>query len=56
MILITHKICSGPALEANSLESETRTFQEDDFPLTCFTCLDAILDQSEIRIAEELRM
>lgn len=56
MIRITHKNCSGPALEADSLEAETRVFVDDDFPLTCFTCLDHILDQTEIRMGEELRM
>lgn len=56
MILITHKVCSGPALEANSLESETRTFPAEDFPFTCFTCLDDILEQTELRVCEEFRM
>ena len=56
MKIVTHKACSGPAVESNSLEAETRAFGEDEFPLTCFTCLDDILDQSEIRIGEQFRM
>ena len=56
MILITHKVCSGPALEANSLESEICTFPAENFPFTCFTCLDDILEQTELRISEEFRM
>lgn len=56
MKIVTHKACSGPAIEANSLEAETRVIVEEDFPLTCFTCLDDILDTSEIRVGEQLRM
>jgi hypothetical protein len=56
MILITHKACSGPAIEANSLEAETRVFMDEEFPLTCFTCLDDIIDRSEMRVGEQFRM
>lgn len=56
MMIITHKVCSGPALETDSLESETCAVLAHDFPFTCFTCLDDILDQSELRISEEVRM
>ncbi|MBI3803071.1 MAG: hypothetical protein HY282_04845 [Nitrospirae bacterium] len=56
MIIISHKVCSGPALETNSLESESCAILENDFPFTCFTCLDDILDQSELRVSEEVRM
>jgi hypothetical protein len=56
MKIVTHKACSGPALETNSLEAETRIFAEEEFPLTCFTCLDEILDPTEIRVGEQLRM
>lgn len=56
MMLVTHKICSGPAVEANSLEAEICTFPAENFPFTCFTCLDAILEQTELRICEEFRM
>lgn len=56
MMVITHKICSGPALETNSLESETCTILAEDFPFTCFTCLDEIIEQTELRVSEEVRM
>lgn len=55
-MVITHKICSGPALETNSLESETCTILAEDFPFTCFTCLDEIIEQTELRVSEEVRM
>lgn len=56
MIIITHKVCSGPALETNSLESESCTLLASDFPFTCFTCLDDVVEQNELRISEEVRM
>lgn len=55
-MVITHKVCSGPALETNSLESETCAILAEDFPFTCFTCLDEIIEQTELRVSEEVRM
>ena len=54
MIVVIHKACGGPALEINTLESQTYAIPAADFPLTCFTCLDEIFDKSEVRFSEEI--
>jgi hypothetical protein len=56
MIVVIHKACSGPALETDTLESQTHAIPADDFPFTCFTCLDEIFDEGEIRFSEEIRL
>jgi glycosylphosphatidylinositol transamidase (GPIT) subunit GPI8 len=28
----------------------------DRFPFSCFTCLEEIVDESEVRVSEELRI
>jgi len=56
MMIVIHKACAGPAFEINSLESETCAVLAADFPSTCFTCLDEILEESEMMVFEEMRM
>jgi len=56
MMIVSHKTCGGPALETNSPESETCAILAEELPFTCFTCLDEILDEGDLRISEEIRM
>jgi hypothetical protein len=56
MIVLIHKACSGPAVETDTLTAETCALPVDAFPFTCFTCLEEITDESELRFSEEIRM
>ncbi len=53
MLSLIHKACGGPALE-ESLVGEVCAIPADRFPFTCFDCLEEILDESEVRLSEEL--
>lgn len=53
MLVLIHKECGGPALE-ESLVGEVCAIPVDCFPFPCFTCLEEILDESEVRLSEEL--
>ncbi|HXH86149.1 MAG TPA: hypothetical protein VNI35_04945 [Nitrospira sp.] len=48
-----HKECGGPALD-DSLVGEVCAVPVNRFPFACFTCLEEILDESEVRFSEEL--
>jgi hypothetical protein len=56
-IIVFHKACGGPALDQTDLD-ETHTFDfladEEDFSLTCITCLEEITDRSELTASEFL--
>jgi len=56
-ICVFHKACGGPALDQEDLD-ETHTFDfltnEDEFSLTCITCLEEITDRSELTTSEYL--
>ena len=52
MVLI-HKECGGPAMDESPV-GEVRAIPIDRFPFFCFTCLEEILDESEVRLSEEL--
>jgi glycosylphosphatidylinositol transamidase (GPIT) subunit GPI8 len=54
MLTLTHKECGGPALEPNSSVGEVCAIPIERFPFACFTCLEEILDESELRLSEEL--
>ena len=56
MIVMIHKECSGPAMETQIVIGEVCTIPADQFPLTCFTCLEEILDESEVRYSEQIGM
>jgi glycosylphosphatidylinositol transamidase (GPIT) subunit GPI8 len=53
MLLLIHKECGGPALDESPI-GEVCTIPIDCFPFSCFTCLEDIIDESEVRLSEEL--
>ena len=53
MLILIHKECGGPAKE-DSPVCEVCAIPVERFPFTCFTCLEDILDESEVRLSEEL--
>jgi hypothetical protein len=54
MLTLIHKECGGPALEPSTGVGEVCALPVDRFPFSCFTCLEDILDESEVRLSEEL--
>ncbi len=54
MLTLVHKECGGPALEPNTSVGEVCAIPIDRFPFPCFTCLEEIIDESEVRLSEEL--
>jgi hypothetical protein len=56
MLMLIHKECGGPALEANTSVGEVCAIPINQFLFSCFTCLEEILDESEVRLSEELGM
>ena len=55
MLVLIHRECGGPAIEASSV-GEVCAIPIDRFPFTCFNCLEEIDDESEVRFSEELGM
>ena len=53
MLMLIHRECGGPALE-DSPVGEVCAIPVDRFPFPCFTCLEEILDESEVRWSEAL--
>ena len=53
MLVLIHKECGGPALE-ESLVGEVCAVPVDRFTFSSFTCLDEIVDESELRLTEDL--
>jgi glycosylphosphatidylinositol transamidase (GPIT) subunit GPI8 len=53
MLVLIHKECGGPALEEFPV-GEVCAIPVDRFPFSCVTCLEEILDESEMRLSEEL--
>lgn len=53
MLVLSHKECGGPALDV-SLVGEVCAIPIDRFPFSCFTCLEEIIDESEVRLSEEM--
>jgi len=53
-IVILHTACGGPVTDEDTLYPEQNApfLTDENFTLTCFTCLDEISDRSEIRLAE----
>jgi glycosylphosphatidylinositol transamidase (GPIT) subunit GPI8 len=55
MLVLNHKECGGPALDESPV-GEVCAIPIDRFPFSCFTCLEEIIDESEVRLSEELGM
>jgi hypothetical protein len=53
MLTLIHKACGGPALELGGAVAEVCALPVDRFPFPCFTCLEEILDETEVRVAED---
>ena len=53
MLVLIHKECGGPAMEDSPI-GEVCAIPVDRFPFPCFTCLEEILDDSDVRWSEEL--
>ena len=53
MLTLIHKECGGPALDESPV-GEVCAIPTDRFPFTCFTCLEEIDDESEIRLSQEM--
>jgi glycosylphosphatidylinositol transamidase (GPIT) subunit GPI8 len=54
MLTVIHKECGSPALEPNTSVGEVCALPVDRFPFPCFSCLEEIVDESELRLSEEL--
>jgi len=54
VLVLIHKACGGPAIEPNTSVGEACALPIDRFPFSCITCLEEILDESELRLTEEL--
>lgn len=53
MLILIHTECGGPAVD-DALVGEVCALPIDRFPFSCFTCLEDILDESDLRLAEDL--
>lgn len=53
MIALIHTECGSPALEESPV-GEVCAIPIDRFPFSCFSCLEEIIDESEVRLSEEL--
>ena len=54
MLTLIHKECGGPAIEPATSVGEVCAIPSDRLPFACFTCLEEIIDESELRLSEEL--
>jgi hypothetical protein len=54
MLTLIHKECGGLALEPNPSVGEVCAIPTDRFPFPCFTCLEEIFDETEVRLSENL--
>jgi hypothetical protein len=53
MLTLIHKECGGPALDESPV-GEVCAIPTGRFPFTCFTCLEEIDDESEVRVSQEM--
>ena len=53
MLVLIHKECGGPAFDESPV-GEVCAVPVNQFPFTCFTCLEVILEESEVRLTEDL--
>lgn len=56
MVMLIHKECGSPALDLDAAVGEVCAIPVDRFPFPCFTCLEDILDESDLRWSEESGM
>ncbi len=54
MLTLIHKESGAPALEPNTGVGEVCALPIDRLPFACFSCLEEIVDESELRLSEEL--
>ncbi len=54
MLTVIHKECGSPALEPNTSVGEVCALPVDRFPFACFSCLEEIVDEAELRLSEVL--
>jgi len=52
MLTLIHKESGGPAME-DSPVGEVCALPVDRFPFPCFTCLEEVDDESELRLSQE---
>ncbi len=52
-LVLIHKECGGSALDESPVD-EVCVIPIDRFPFSCFTRLEEIVDESEVRLSEEL--
>ena len=52
MLVLIHKECGGHALDESPV-GEVCAIPMDGFPFFCFTCLEEIVNESEVRLSEE---
>jgi glycosylphosphatidylinositol transamidase (GPIT) subunit GPI8 len=53
LMVLIDKECGGTALDESPM-GEVCANPIDQFPFSCFTCLEEIIDESEVRLSEEL--
>lgn len=53
MLTLIHKECGGPALDESPV-GEVCAIPVNQFPFPCFTCLEEIVDESEVRFSQEM--
>ncbi len=56
MIVVVHRACNGPALEPDAMVTASCALPVGSLPFPCFTCLDEIFDETELRLSEEIGM
>jgi len=54
MLTVIHTACGGPALEPATGVGEVCALPVERFPFSCFTCLEDIIEESELRLSEDL--
>lgn len=52
MLVLIHKDCGGPALDESPV-GEVCAVPVTQFPFSCFSCLEEIVDESEVRLSED---
>ncbi len=55
MLVLIHREWGGPAIDDSSI-GESCAIPIDRFPFTCFSCLEEIDDESEVRVSQEIGM
>jgi hypothetical protein len=56
MVVFVHKDCGGLAIDTQADPNNPFRIQLPHYPFICLTCLEEILEESELRLSEEIRM